>query len=347
MINEIKVDLLAQYVQLEFDLLTEKHILYKNNIINKAPAELKVGLDAGERVRIPLFELEQSAWENILTPPVTPGTVAATPNTATTYTARGLTMRDEYAIKVWRRKLFEWSRANDFLRVRGFSGQAYAEVGRQMAADVLRGCVDLDFHMLLQAAIPAANEYDETTNDFLTRAAGARTLDPRIINQAKGQINDNMNNLTIMVCHSKVWRDLIDTGYATYANATLLEANNLQPEARNLWLANNMLVYVTDRCKNDAGETGEVTYETYLLAPGTLQLVFHENYHVVIGAPSAKHETQYARGNVGYIPHIKGIEYLNTAPVRPTVAQLQNPGNYALGRYSSADQVLAVRLITN
>ncbi len=156
-----------------------------------------------------------------------------------------------------------------------------------------------------------------------------------------------MNMLTIMICHSKVWRDLIDTGYATYSNATLLDSSDMSTEGRSMWLANNMVVYVTDRCKNNAGESGEVTYETYLLAPGQLQLAIHEPYHFVQDGPSALMESDYIRGNVGYIPHLKGVEYISSAPVRPTSAQLQNAGNWQLGRYSNADEVLAVRLITN
>jgi len=347
MINEIIVDLIEDYVQIEFDLLTEKDVLFKNNIINKAPSDLMAGLEAGERVRIPLFEIETSAWENILTPPVVAGTVASTPNTATTYTSNGLTMRDEYAIKAWRRKLFEWSRANDFLRVRGYKDQAFREISRQLARDVMRSCWDEDMHGILRAAIPSTNEYDETTTDFLGRSAGARILEPRVINQAKGQIADNMNMLSILICHSKCWRDLVDSGYATYSNATLLEPGNFQPEARNLWLANGMLVYITDKCKNDVGETGEVTYESYLLAPGQLEFMQHEKYHIVLEPQTALHETQYARGNTGYIPHLKGMEYKSTAPVKPTSAQIGSAHNWQLGRYSSGNQVLAVRLITN
>ena len=349
MINEIIIDLVSDYIEQEFDLLTSKHVLFKNNIINKAPAGIESALrnmkEAGERIRMPLFEIETTAWQNILGAPVLPNTVGATPATATTYTAVGLTMRDEYAIKVWRRKLYEWSLFNNARRVWGVNAEM--EIAKQLAQDVVRSCFDLDCHMVLQAAIPAANEYNETTQDFLGRAAGARTIEPRVINQAKGQINDNMNMLTIMICHSKVWRDLVDAAYGTYSNATLLQTSNLSPETNNVWLANGMVVYVTDRCKNDVGETGEVTYETYLLAPGTLQLAIHEPYNLVVDNESALHESKYARGNIGYIPHLKGIEYLNTAPVRPTSAQLQAAGNWQLGRYAAADQVLAVRLITN
>ena len=346
MINEIRIDLLADYVQLQFDLLPEKDVLFKNSIINKAPSDLAVAKESGERVRIPLFELDGGGWENILTPPVTAGTVASTPNNATTYTANGLTMRDEYAIKAWRRKLFEWSRANDFLRTKGYTDQAYIEIARQLFRDAMR-TIDDDMHRVLQGAIPAANEYDETVNNFLTRDVTKRYLDPRIINQASGEIGDNMGLLDILIVHSKVWRNLKDSAYATYANATLLEPTNLQPESKNLWLADGKIVYVTDKCKNDVGETGEVTYESYLLAPNTLELMIHEDYHIVLDAQSALMETQYARGNIGYTPHLKGMEYLLTAPVKPTSAQIGSASNWQLGRYSDAKEVTAVRIITN
>jgi len=350
MINEIVIEMVSDYIEQEFNLLAEKHVLFKNNIINKAPAGIESALanmqGAGERIRMPLFQIEQTAWQNVLAPPVAPNTVAATPATATTYTAVGLTMRDEYGIKVWRRKLFEFSYLNNFRRVWG--ADAEQEIAKQLAQDVIRNCFDLDCHQVLRAAIPAANEYNETVQDFLGRAAGARTLEPRVINQAKGQIDDNMNELKILICHSKVWRDLVDAGYGTYSNATLLETKQTMPEmGNNVWIANNMIVYITDRCKNDVGETGEVTYESYLLAPGALQLAIHEPYNFVSNGKDPLHESDYVRGNVGYIPHLKGIEYLATAPVRPTSAQLSNAGNWGLGRCTNANQVLAVRVITN
>jgi hypothetical protein len=350
MINEIILDMVADWVNIEFELLPEKHVLFKNGIVNKAPAEIESAMrnmnGAGDRVRIPFFSVETTAWQNVLTPPVLPNTTTEAPATATTYTAVGLTSGDEYGIKVWRRKLFEASKLNDQRRVWG--KQAEQVIAQQLAQDVIRNCFDYDLHMVLRGAIPSANYYDETTTNFLSRAAGSRTLEPRVINQAKGLLGDNMDELKIMICHSKVWRDLIDRAYGTYSNATLLSTSDFTKEGSgSVWMANGMVVYVTDRCFSDTANTDNDTYHTYLLAPGVLQLAIHEPYWLTQLDKSVFHEQQYVRGNVGYVPHLRGMEYLSTAPVRPTSAQLEDVNYWQLGRYPSANMVLAVCVITN
>jgi hypothetical protein len=351
MINELTMNMVADWVNIEFDLLPEKHVLFQNGIVDKAPAEIESAMrnmrEAGERIQIPFFSIETTAWQNVLTPPVLPNTTTEAPATATTYTAVGLTSGDEYGIKVWRRKVIEDSNLMKMIRLWG--KDAMQTAGEQLAQDIVRSCFDYDLHMVLRGAIPSANYYDETTLDTLTRAVGARTLEPRVINKAKLLLGDNMNKLKIMICHSKVWADLIDRAYGTYSNATLLSMVDVSSNspAESVWMANGMIVYVTDRCFNDAANTVNDTYHTYLLAPKQLQLAIHEPYWIETQAKSVFHEQSYIRGNVGYIPHLKGMEYKATAPTKPTSAQLEDVNYWQLGRYPSANMVLAVCLITN
>lgn len=356
MTNPIIIEMISDYINVEFDLLTEKHVLFKNGIVDKAPPGIESALrnmkGGGERVRMPGFEIETTAWQNRLTPPTTPNTVASTPNTATTYATSMLTMMDEYGIKVARRKPMEWSEFNKKRNV--WAVDADQQIAKQLAQDIVRNCFDSDLHQVLRGAIPAANYYDATAIDPIGIGAGTGniTIHPQYVVNASGQIDDNMDELTILIMHSKVWRDYKNLAYTPstgavttggFAQATLL--SDMAKEKMSIWLCDNKIVYVTDRCYCNTGDTGGATYHTYLLAQKQLQLAITTPFKLVLDLPSALMETRYIRADVDYVPHLKGMEYIG--PVWPTPAQLGNIANWQLGRYPNANMVKAVCLITN
>lgn len=342
MVNTKIWNIVTDYVQEEFELLPEKDVLFKNEIIKINPADMVTSLEGGYRVIMPNFEIGDESWENVITAPITANQVEATPNGTYTYNSNGLTERDEQAIKVWRRLLFEYSKFNDMIRARGES--AAPEIARQLTRGAVRQ-MDKDFHYVLRGAIPSANHYDETSSNAGGLTAGSRYMNPEAIVAAANVIGDNMDELTILIMHSHQWTKLRQQAYSTYSDATLLTANETQ--RRGVWLADNKLVYVTDRCESETSGTDESTYNAYLIAPGQLQAVFHEPFNLTIGDESPLHESVYMRGNMGYVAHLKGVEWKPTAPNKPTCGQLGDRNNWQLGRYDDEKQVLAVQITTN
>ena len=347
--NPIIIEMVSDYVNQAFDLLTQKHVLFREGIVDKAPAGIESALKnmegAGERIRMPLFTIGDDTWENVITPPTTAGTVAATPNQTTTYTSHGTAMADEYAIKVWRRLLYEYSTLNNQRRVWGKDAEQH--IAEEFVNGITRRCFDLSLHSVLKGAIPTANFFDETSQNIGNQTAGSRTINPAAVVAATQAIGaDNMDQFKVMIMHSKVWADYKRLAYtSTFSGATLL--SNMATEQMSIWLCDNKIVYVTDRCNAETTGTGQSTYDTYLLAPKQLQLAIHEPFHLVKSEPSALHETMYVRANIGYIPHLKGMEYKSTAAVRPTETQLADRNNWQQGRETATTSILAGVIVTN
>jgi hypothetical protein len=347
MIDEIIIDMVSDYVEQEFDLLPEKDVLFKNGIVDMAPKGIESALrnmkGAGERIQMPAFKLDDLEWQNIKDAPTEPGKVDNTAANAYTYDTYGLTMLDEWAIKVWRRQVYEYSMFNEQRRVWGKSAEI--EIARQLSQGSMRQ-YERDLHYVLRGSIPAANYFDETAQNEGGQSEGARYINPKaVVAATQSAVGDKMNRMTLMIMHSKVWADYKKTAYGNYSNATLL--TNMEEERESIWLVDNKIIYVTDRCENETSGTDEATYNTYILAQNQLQLARTEAFKMVADPETARHEQRFVRANLGFVPHLKGMSYKEGAPKKPTATQLADRNNWEFGRYKSASQILAAVLVTN
>jgi hypothetical protein len=335
MAADIIIDMVADYVNIEFELLPEKSVLFKEGVFAMAPPEVTSAMrnmnGAGDRIRIPNWELNRNPWENAIVP------TKSVPDT-NTYTPSPLGQNDEYGIVVHRRKLIEWNQLNDLRRLWG--AKAEEEAARQLTESIVYDVFDESLHSILIGAIPTSNQKDYTT------ATGSATyLTPeRIVDATQSTLGDNMDNVDILVMHSAVWSRLRQLSYSTYGQATLINATEVGRP--NIYMADGKIVYVTDKCPS-ATESGETKYTTYMLQRSTLSITMMKDFHLVLSPEVAENEVRQMRGNVDFIPHLKGIEYKETATEIPAEADLQNHNNWRLGRYPDAKMLNVIKVITN
>jgi hypothetical protein len=335
MAKDIIIDMVADYVSIFFDELTSKAALYKEGIFTIGPPEIRSAIsnmkNSGDRIRIPNFELNRNPWENAIIPQDAAGDTR-------TYTATNITMRDEYGIVTRRRKRFEWNKVDDWRRVWG--NEAEIEIARQLAESVIYDVWDEALHSVLKGAIPSSNEKDFTT------ATGSTTyLTPeRIVEAAQSVLGDNMDNVDVLIMHSAVWSRLRQSAYSTYNTSTLINAT--ETGRPGVWMADNKVVYVTDKCPS-VTESGETKYTSYLLTRNTLSITPSQDFRMIVDPELTENEIRYMRGDTDFIPHLAGMEYKNTAPIFPKDSDLANHNNWQLGRYPNADMLKVVRVITN
>lgn len=322
---DIVVDMISDLVNLEIESMPGKNVLMQNGIVAMAPQEIASALrnskGAGDHIQMPAFVVESSDWE-------------AAKLTGSDYTARTLSMVDEYGIVVHRRKLFNWDTIDDMRRVWG--ANAEKEIARQLA-----GTVAKVYNKTLQAVLEGALGALASTNQLdCTALSGDTTLSPNNIVTASALLGDIADDLSILVCHSKPWADLKKLGYGTYASAILMDKN---PKAgQSLWVAGDKIVWVTDLC----GSPTAGKYYSYLLAPNQLSITPMSAFSMIVDPKKATNETRAARGDLDFIPHLTGVEYKVGSTENPGDSDLKTTSNFQLGRFASEKEVRAVQLIT-
>jgi len=187
------------------------------------------------------------------------------------------------------------------------------ELGRQIA-EVAGYLVDQTLVYVLQGATPSANKVDGSS----AVASVAKIL------ETKAKLGDNMEDVALIVMHSKVFSDLEQANAVTYFAATdVFPGSGL---SKPVPMINGKPVWITDKAPLVSGSPN--TYITYLLGKGAMYLGYQRNMNVEFDR-DIKAKMDIVSYDLHFVPHLMGVGW-NDAGRNPSDATLRDTTKWAL-----------------
>jgi len=316
-------DYIAEWADIYMGQRPYNNVLFEKGILSEPPKVITKAIKTfktGERVRIPAYDLSTGSFE----PQKSDGSE---------YTANRLNARRIYGINVLRAIRFDWY---DYDQNRNEWDENIADAIKTQMPELIEKELNDTMVSVLTGSVP--NELDVSV------ATGTQVpLSPDVIIDAANITGDKMDNLSILVCHSDVWADLQKSGYAQFADATLI---NDTVQGTSVWTAAGRIVYVTDSLPVDTTTADYEVYDSYIIAPK--QLIIPPTAPTAAKQSySAKDGLNVMRTDISFLPHLNGVSYKTTAPTDgATNADFEDPTNWELGT-TDAKYVKCVRIKTN
>jgi hypothetical protein len=134
-------------------------------------------------------------------------------------------------------------------------------------------------------------------------------------------MGDNSEDLSIIICHSKIYHDMLRQNIVTFPNAGAVG----QASVFLGGFIGNRKVVVSDQVYNTGG-----VYSTYIVAPGAFTLAFQKQVTVeAYREPLLAGGTEILVDTVHFVAHKNYVKWSGTAAgITPTNAELATTGNW-------------------
>jgi len=236
---------------------------------------------------------------------------------------------NEYGVVLRQRKYFGQYKLNDLINTWGKNAEG--EVARQIINQITNSIYSSMIKML-DAAIPSENIHDVSA-----ASETIVTIDKKI------ELRDMNEDLQVLICHSKVFRDLKRISYSDYSSAVLVDGN-IQNGIR-LYIAGGRYVWVTDKCPVDTTIEGCYKYTSFLIGLHQLFVAVQGGFEFEISRFLSKDLTEML-ASINYVLHLNGVSWKPTAPTNPTMVDFETSANWELG-VSSAEMIKAIKIVSN
>jgi hypothetical protein len=153
---------------------------------------------------------------------------------------------------------------------------------------------------------------------------------------AADKMGDNSDDLSIVVCHPKIYHDMLRLNLVTYQNAGAVGQAGVFLGG----FIGGRRVVVSDQVYNTGG-----VYSTYIVAPGAFTLAFQKQVSVEVDRqPLKAGGTDIVVDTVHFVAHKNYVKWTGTAGgITPTNAELATTGNWA-GVAANAKMYRAVEM---
>lgn len=302
--NIINPEVLSEQISA---LFPEKMVLANTGAVLVDPAGLSGIQSGGDRVKIP-------RWKRVAD--------FGNPTEGSAFTRNNITTDAEYAFVV--RKGASYGVVDTAALVS--QADPADEIRMQLAEKTARA-IDASLVKTLSGAIPSANTHDPGVQ---TSGTGL-TIQYNHVIDAAVKLGDNMDELQVIIMHSKPYSDALKANLITFVNGEPFMLGKR--------------VFVSDGCPVSADTTK--VYTNFLLGPQALYLAYQRNLLVEFDR-DIEALIDIIAASVHYVPHLLGMSFTGTpaAATGPTDTELSTTGNWTL-KAQEAKSVRAVILKTN
>lgn len=197
--------------------------------------------------------------------------------------------------------------------------------------------------MSLKCLDGAIDAIDTPSTNCHTKDGSSGAMTVNLIRQAAALMGDESESLTTLICHSKVWSDLLYDLYTNYKVDSIAGVVVNSGKLRTILGVGNIII--TDLAPSGAGSTssaGDDVYSSFLSGPGALAFAYQTAPEPEVQVDSTNQDSLvYLKTSMAYLVHLLGVKWNSTA--NPTDANFTLASNWDEA-YQDHREVKAVKI---
>lgn len=217
------------------------------------------------------------------------------------------------------------------------------QLDRQLSVSVGQKTAKRLAQMSLKCLDGAIDAMDTPSTNCHTKDGSSGAMTVNLIRQAAALMGDESESLSSLICHSKVWSDLMYDLYTNYKVDTVAGVVINNGKLRTILGVGNIII--TDLAPTAAGATsssGDDVYSSFLSGPGAMAFAYQTAPEPEVEVDTTNEDSiVYLKTTMAYLTHLLGVKWASTA--NPTDANFTTASNWDEA-YQDHREVKAVKI---